>query len=57
MGVVVVAAAAVVVVCFYKPALGAAHIFGSGYSSDPAVCKPPHDVGGATLMKIGQTMR
>ena len=38
---------------FYKPALGAADIFGPGHSSGPAVCKPPHGVGGATLMKIG----
>ena len=26
---------------FYKPALGAAHIFGSGYSYGPVVCEPP----------------
>ena len=38
---------------FYKPALGAAHIFGSGYSSSPAVCTPPHGVGGGRLGTIG----
>ena len=41
----------VLVFYFYRPALGAAHIFGPNDGSGSAVCKPPTGVGGVTLVE------